>query len=173
MNLIPKACFFTGHRIIPANKRNIIKSLLRQEILNKINDGVTVFISGGALGFDTLAAEQVIDMRGDYDMIHLCLYLPCHNHDISWNPSDRQRFYDIKSSADEIYYVTKNDYAPGCMKKRNNAMVEASDCGIAYMTKASSGSAQTVRMAMEKGIDVINIADINYDEIYSDENFFQ
>lgn len=161
MDLIPKACFFTGHRIIAGNKKSMITSLVRQEILNKINDGITIFISGGALGFDTIAAEQVLSLRNDYD-IRLCLYLPCRDQDAAWHLSDRNRFHDILSRADEIYYVTDGAYRQGCMKKRNSAMVEASDCGIAYMIKSPSGSAQTINLAKEKGIDIINIAELPY-----------
>ena len=126
MSLIPKACFFTGHRIIRDDKKQLI-NFLRDEILNKINDDVTVFIAGGALGFDTIAAEQVIDIRKDYDAIRLCLYLPCINQDADWNEADRIRFEKIKELADEVYYVTKEEYTDGCMKKRTRAMVEGAD----------------------------------------------
>lgn len=157
MSLIPKACFFTGHRIIRDDKKLLV-SFLREEILNKINDDVTVFIAGGALGFDTIAAEQVIDMKKDYDAVRLCLYLPCINQDADWCEADRIRFGKIKELADEVYYVTKKGYTDGCMKKRNRAMVEGADCGIAYLTNGFSGTAQTVKLAEEKGIEVINIA---------------
>lgn len=162
MDLVPKTCFFTGHRIIAGSERNMIKSLVNEEILNKINDKVEIFISGGARGFDTIAAEQVIFMRKDYDSIRLCLYLPCRNHDLKWKLSERYRLQKIMEQADEIYYVTDGEYEEGCMKKRNIAMVEASDCGIAYMKNRMSGSAQTIKFADEKGINVINIADKKY-----------
>lgn len=159
MSLIPKACFFTGHRIVSSDKERLI-SCLREEILEKINDGVTVFIAGGALGFDTYAAEQVIDMREDYDLIRLCLYLPCRNQDSAWCEADRMRFREIKDKADEIYYVTDAEYKNGCMKKRNRAMVEGADCGIAYLkSKCGCGTMQTVKMAQDKGIEVVNLAE--------------
>lgn len=162
MDGVHKTCFFTGHRSIARNENSMIKSLVNEEILNKINDRVEVFISGGARGFDTIAAEQVIFMREDYDFIRLCLYLPCHNHDLKWRFSERRRMRNIMEQADEIYYVTDGEYQNGCMKKRNRAMVDASDCGIAYMTNKMSGSAQTMRIAGKKGISVINIADKKY-----------
>lgn len=164
MSLIPKACFFTGHRVINRAETDKIRSRLNEEILGKINDGVEVFITGGALGFDTIAAEQVIFMRGDYPGIKLCLYLPCENQDSEWLPDDRDRYRKIKAQADEVYYVTKTGYTEGCMKKRNRAMVEAADCGIAYLLARHSGSYQTVRMAHSKGIEVVNIADLLNDE---------
>lgn len=137
-----------------------MKSLLREEILNRINEGVTRFIAGGAIGFDTLAAEQVIDIKQDYKEIKLLLYLPCKNHFAKWRNSERERFYEILKNADEVLYVTKNGYFPGCMGMRNFAMVKDADCGIVYLLQAvNSGSAQTVKFAKSKGIPFVNIAD--------------
>lgn len=159
MSSNPKTCFFTGHRIIGKNKISLVESWLREEILDKINSKTTVFITGGAIGFDTMAAEQVLFMKEDYPDIRLVLYLPCINHDAEWTMPDRDRFMNIKICADEIYYVSETEYSDGCMKKRNKAMVEASDCCIAYLVNRRSGASQTVKMAMKKGIDVVNIAD--------------
>lgn len=154
----PKICFFTGHRIIGAKKRSIIEGWLREEILDKINHKIDVFITGGAVGFDTMAAEQVLFMKEDYPNIKLYLYLPCTNHDALWNENQRDRFAVIKNLADKICYVTNDVYTEGCMRKRNKAMVDVADCGIAYIKTDHSGAAQTMKMAQEKGIDVINIA---------------
>lgn len=155
-----KSCFFTGHRILEKKEAVLMKSLLREEILNKINDGVTRFIVGGAIGFDTLAAEQVIDIKNDYEKIKLALYLPCENHFTRWCKRDVERFKEIQNQADEIRYICKEKYNPGCMKMRNQAMVDDADCGIVYLAKRiNSGSAQTVKFAREKGIPVVNIVD--------------
>lgn len=154
------SCFFSGHRILEKREAQLMKSLLREEILNKINAGVTRFIAGGAIGFDTLAAEQVIDIKEDYQHIQLILYLPCKNHFARWNANDVERFDEIKSQADEVKYIYEGKYIPGCMQMRNNAMVKDSDCGIVYLARRmNSGSAQTVSYAKEKGIPVFNIVD--------------
>ena len=159
MSLTPKVCFFTGHRIIEKGKISQVEGWLREEILDKINHKVEVFIAGGAVGFDTMAAEQVLFMKQDYPDIKLFLYLPCTDQDADWNEADRKRLDDIKKYSDKICYVTKSKYTDGCMKKRNKAMVDASDCGIAYVKTMHSGASQTVKMAMKKGIDVVNIAE--------------
>lgn len=156
-----KTCFFTGHRVIASRYYETVKSYLREEILRKINCGVTEFISGGARGFDTLAAEQILDIRNDYTMIHLRMYLPCRDHDARWGIDEKQRCRNICSRADSVHYITDGIYEYGCMKKRNMAMVADADCGIAYMKRNMSGSSQTMRMAYDKGIDVINIAEIS------------
>lgn len=161
MTLIPKTCFFTGHRFIAAEEVGDIRKSLNEEILNAVNKGYTHFISGGAVGFDALAAEQLIFMREDYDNIRLILYLPCYEHSKNWNDNDKMRFERILSLSDEIYYVSREPYKEGCMKKRNRAMVEASDLCIAYLKNSQSGTAQAVKMAENKGLDVINIAKLN------------
>ena len=155
-----RSCFFSGHRILEKKEAQLMKSLLREEILNKINDGVTRFIAGGAIGFDTLAAEQVIDIKQDYPQVQLVLYLPCKNHFARWGQKDVERFDEITKHADEIKYVYQGKYIPGCMQMRNNAMVKDSDCGIVYLAnRMGSGSAQTASHAKEKGIPFVNIAD--------------
>lgn len=162
MTFLPKTCFFTGHRIIGNAELKIVKSILHEELLNAVNDGYTHFITGGAIGFDTLAAEEIIKMREDYKNIRLILYLPCTDQSHSWKAADRERFDRIFAMADEVYYVSKEPYKDGCMKKRNYAMAEASDMCIAYLRNSSSGTAQTVKRAREKGLKVVNIAEKEY-----------
>ena len=159
MTLLPKTCFFTGHRFISREILPLLKSALREELLNAINGGFTHFISGGAVGFDTMAAEEVINMREDYDMIKLVLYLPCKEHFLNWSEADKNRFHAVLSSADEVYYVSKEQYKEGCMRRRNLAMAEASDMCIAYLKNLQSGTAQAVKMAQNKGLSVINLAE--------------
>ena len=157
MRLLPKTCFFTGHRVIGVEDRATIKKQLEQEIVKAIAGEVSVFIAGGAVGFDMIAAETVLRLKKEYP-IQLSLYLPCKNHDILWNEGERLRLEYIKSMADEIYYVTHEEYKDGCMKKRNMAMVEASDMCIAYIKSNHSGTAQTLKMAEEKNLKIVKIA---------------
>ena len=84
--------------------------------------GCRKFIAGGALGFDTEAAREVIRFRISHPDVHLALYLPCIGQDISW--SDRQRaLYDYTlNCANEVRYVSEN-YDSDCMRRRNYAMV--------------------------------------------------
>ena len=72
-----KTCFFTGHRKIAQSKIEIVKAQLAENIEKMIAEyGVNTFIDGGALGFDTIAAETVIEMREKYQNIKLVMYIP-------------------------------------------------------------------------------------------------
>ena len=58
------ACCFTGHREIPAGGVDGIREKLRREIERLYTEnGLTVFYAGGAIGFDALASEAVIERR--------------------------------------------------------------------------------------------------------------
>ena len=58
-----KIVCFTGHRTIPQTERAELKRRLRQETVRQIEGGATVFRAGGALGFDTMAAQTVLELR--------------------------------------------------------------------------------------------------------------
>lgn len=156
MRLIPETCFFTGHRVIADDVKSELSKALTDAVVEMAENGVCVFICGGALGFDTLAAQTVLSVRENYD-IKLCLYLPCDDQWEGWEASDIMEYHRICSLADEVFYVNHGKKSAALMKKRNRAMVAASDYCICYLKNSRSGTAQTVRMAEEKEIEVINL----------------
>ena len=57
-------CCFTGHRDMPAGEAEQVRRWLKAVVLNLYQShGVRYFGAGGALGFDTLAAETVLELR--------------------------------------------------------------------------------------------------------------
>ena len=62
-------CCFTGHRRIPPEAVAPLRERLEAEIESLIRQGVRYFGAGGALGFDTLAAEAVLDLKAVYPFI--------------------------------------------------------------------------------------------------------
>lgn len=157
-----KTCFFSGHRILPAIKKDKIISLLERSIIEKYNAGITDFISGGALGFDTIAAQTVIRLKENlelYGKMRLILFLPCYDSDINWNIDDQNILSAIKFYADSIEVIEKSGYTSTCLKNRNRKMVESSCCGIVYKTTNHGGTGQTVAIAKSLDRPVINLAD--------------
>ena len=69
-------CCFTGHRYLPADRLGEIKKRLEAESEACIRQGVILFETGGALGFDTMAAHTVLRLREGY-AVRLRLVLPC------------------------------------------------------------------------------------------------
>lgn len=149
-------CCFTGHRTIPEERISYVLSRLQEEIKELINGGVRYFICGGALGFDTLAAETVLNFKKSFGDISLILYLPCPSQSQKWKKSDVVKYNKILNTADSVIY-TSPEYYNGCMLKRNRMMADASLFCVAYITKRGGGTFYTVEYARQKGLKMIYI----------------
>ena len=152
-----KTACFTGHRILSQKKIERIVKRLNTEIDRIIEQGITIFLSGGALGFDQIAASLIVSKKEQGADIRLIFALPCHNQDEKWTDRQKQLYHSLLNEADEIHYVSE-EYTPDCMKKRNYYMVDNSAYCICAMTKDISGTGQTVRYAQQQGLQVINVA---------------
>ena len=108
------ACCFTGHRKIPQRKSGQIQERLRNEIVTAIQNGYTFFYAGGAIGFDTMAAQAVLELKTQYPHIKLILVLPCVNQTDGWEQSDIDEYERIRDLADEVIY-TSEEYKKGCV----------------------------------------------------------
>ena len=158
-----RTCFFTGHRKIADSILDEIKIKLTENIEKLIIDyDVNNFISGGALGFDTISAEIVCEMKKKYPHIKLIRYVPCYGQSKKWTSYQKYRYRMMMSNADEIVYITDKEYTDNCMKMRNMKMVEDSFFCIAFCILSKTGTGQTIRLAEAHGNRIINIADDIY-----------
>lgn len=139
-------CCFTGHREIDAKTVKNLQKMLKKTLLRLIEEGYSHFISGGALGFDTLAAEAVLNLKNKKPHIRLTMALPCRNQDKFWNEMQKAKYKALLSLADSIFY-TDEEYNKGCMFKRNRYMVDKSSCVIAYLNSCYGGTKYTVDYA--------------------------
>ena len=151
-----KTCCFTGHRIIKITPELVQR--LKDTIIKLITQGVTDFYNGGAIGFDMLCAETVIANKAEHSDIKLHMLLPCppEEHAKRWNKVQIAQYNEMLKVADSVTVLSEH-YTDDCMKQRNKRLVELAHCCICYCANPRSGTGQTVRMAREKGIDVINL----------------
>ncbi len=151
------SCCFTGHRRIPHGRLAEIRERVSEEIMLAYDLGYRRFLCGGALGFDTLCATEILRLRRIYHDMKLILVFPCLGQDAKWKESDREIYKRIYDECDECYCMGR-EYTPSCMHKRNRAMVEESSLVIAYLENSKSGTAYTYNYARELGVKTINIA---------------
>lgn len=149
-------CSFTGHRQIKASHQKGIYPLVLRSIEYAYERGCRLFIAGGAIGFDTIAARQVILFRMTHPDVRLTLLLPCRNQDEKWSHSDRDAYNYVLSVADTVEYLA-DEYTDDCMRLRNMELASRCDILIAYVCRDRSGTAQTIRMAKGLGKEVYNI----------------
>ena len=158
MDLKAKTCCFTGHRSLSSEEKLKVSVRLRKTIGEQIKAGVVFYGAGGALGFDTLAAQTVLDMKKEYPQLRLILVLPCEDQTRGWRSEDIAVYEDIKRRSDKVVYVSRK-YTPDCMYRHNRHLVDHSGTCICYLTRASGGTAYTVDYARKKGLHIINIAE--------------
>lgn len=147
------SCCFTGHRVIPSCE--ILKIDENTEAICKalIKKGFKTFITGGALGFDTIAAQCVLRLRKEYD-IRLVIAVPCREQSKGWSKADKDIYDKILHFADEVI-VLSEEYTPDCMHQRNRFMVDSSAVCVAYLKKISGGTVYTVNYAADANKEII------------------
>ena len=153
-----KSVCFTGHRILPKDSEKL-KQKLYAELEKAVISGAIHFYSGGAVGWDTLAAWTVLQLRKVYPNIRLHLILPCapQEQSIKWTQDQRQIFAQIQAAADTVEQTAEHYYT-GCMRLRNARLVSLADGCFCYYNplQSRSGTGQTVRMAVKRNLPVLN-----------------
>lgn len=149
---------FTGHRKIPPEQVDTLALRLKATLIQLINDGYLYFGAGGALGYDTLAAQTVLELKKQYPDVKLILVLPCLSQTRGWSTRDIEIYEDIKNKADKVVY-TSQEYTRGCMHKRNRHLVDNSSVCVCYLTERTGGTAYTVDYAHKNNLTVINLGE--------------
>ena len=153
---IKTACF-TGHRHMMHEKLPTISLLIDRAIAEAYENGYRQFMCGGALGFDTLAANRTIEFRLEHPGIKLTLVIPCENQSSRWSKEDQMAYRYIRNKADEVI-VLSPVYYQGCMQTRNRYMVDHSSLCICYLYSLRGGTAYTVRYSVYRNIHINNLA---------------
>lgn len=153
MNIL-HACCFTGHRDIPPEILPTLAAKLEAIVLELIADDIRYFYAGGALGFDTLAAETILRLHDQFPQIQLILVLPCREQTRGWSAASINRYEHILHRANEVIYTSEH-YTRGCMQRRNRFMVDHSAVCVAYCTRSTGGSAYTLQYAHKSGLRIL------------------
>ena len=153
-----KICCFTGHRDIKSLSASSTVDRLKRILAYLVErHGVEEFRAGGAVGFDSIAALEVINLKSKYPHVKLHLVLPCKDQARYFKRMQTQVYDFVMDNADEITYISEQ-YRKGVMFERNRALVRGADFCVSFLIKEKSGTAYTVNEARKAGIPVINIA---------------
>jgi uncharacterized phage-like protein YoqJ len=157
---LTKTVCFTGHRSIPGKDYARLYDLLQQTVEQLIRDGASIFRTGGALGFDTMAALCILNLRRQYPHIRLELILPCPTQTEQWQESDVLLYEQIMERADIYRYVSQSYYT-GVLQMRNRSLVDGADVCVAYLrTSNGGGAAYTAAYALKQGLELVNLQDL-------------
>lgn len=167
---------FTGRRpkdLCGYNKKsyeNFVNDLEKYLEENFCKKGYKTFISGGAQGFDQLAFWAVNRLKKKYPDIKNIVYVPFEGQETKWaidglfSQKEYKLMLSLADNYEYLYKVNKNNYSEvaGALIKRNNKMVDDSDCVIAlypddaYITD-TGGTSECMRYAVKCGKPVYQI----------------
>ena len=158
------SCSFSGHRPekLPwgDNERDerclALKDAIRQMVEKAYADGYRHFICGMARGCDQYFAEAVLACRaaGTAPEAILTAMVPCPSQKDGW-PAEEQARYDALLAACSAVEVLEPVYTPGCMLRRNRAMVQRASLLISVFDGTPGGTASTLRFAAKQGIEIL------------------
>ena len=146
------SCYFIGHR---EAGNDVIPALTEAVERHIVEYGVTNFFVGHYGGFDSIAAEAVMEAKERHPDIQLVLVLPYHPAIRPINPP---------KGFDGTYYPWEEDRIPKRLAiiKTNQRMVDTCDYLITYAYHFLGGTGQIVEYARkqeEKGrIKVTNLS---------------
>ena len=150
-------CCFTGHRDIPADLEQYLTERITDGINYLYSHNVRTFLTGGAVGFDLLAAKAVLKYRESCSDIRLIVVMPCQDQTKGWSQRDIDAHELINRLADGVICLSEH-YYKGCMHQRNRVLVNNSSTCICYLTQTEGGTAYTVNYARNRGLSVFNLA---------------
>ena len=154
-----KTCCFTGHRDIGWPEKAGVKRRTKEHIRMLCERGVKYFGVGGALGYDTLAAEALFELRsGALPHIKVILVYPFDGFTDRWSERQRAIYAEMLPHYDKIVRVSESANN-GSYLKRDRHLVDCASYCICYCRRDLGGTAYTVRYALKRGLTVFNTAD--------------
>ena len=155
-NQAETACF-TGHRNIPESDRPQLAKRIQISIRALYKAGYKVFLCGGARGFDTMAATEVLSFRAVHPDVRLVIAVPCASQADRWSKEERDTYQKTLKLADQVI-ILSDFYYSGCMQARNRFMVDHSSACICCLTHFKGGTWSTVRYALHCNVRIWNLA---------------
>ena len=142
---------FCGHRKL--YNSDTIKDCLTRELRSILVQGTHKFYLGGYGDFDLLAANVLHELKPEYPELESILILPY---------LDRQVDASLYDST--IYPPLENVPKRFAISRRNKWMIEKADILIACVDHDWGGASKTLEYAVKKGLHIINLGGLQYDE---------
>ena len=159
-----QTCCLTGHRKIPPGEERKIMVRARNILLRLIRDhNVRYFGVGGAVGFDMLAAEYLLNLKAHEEQqikIISVLPYPAWREREDWTDELRAREEKILQACDKVVYV-RQEYEKGVFLLRDRKLVDGSAYCVSYCNQPQTGTAYTVKYALNHGVKVFNASSFN------------
>ena len=163
-----QTCCLTGHRVIPPGEEKKIMVRARNILLRLIREqNVRYFGVGGAVGFDMMAAEYLLDLKANKEhqlKIISVLPYPAWRETEDWTDELRRREENILRACDKVVYV-RPEFETGIFLLRDRKLVDGSAYCVSYCNRPRTGTAYTVKYALDRGVKVFNASSFSLKDL--------
>lgn len=136
----------TGHRWCGSSFAPQIDKLITMAV----NQGVTHFLCGMALGVDQVAAAILVQRKLKWTAV-----IPCKDQDKLWKPRQQSHYRELVEQATKRVTLY-SWFGPGVMQARNLWMIKHSEICLAVFSGdpygAGGGTAMTFQMAVDRNL---------------------
>ena len=98
---------FTGHRFISSGRVEEVRESVNNEIRLLYFKGFRNFFCGMALGFDMLAAEEVLKLKEELPGILLVATVPYREQNERWGANQKKRYLKILEKVDDVVVLSE------------------------------------------------------------------
>ena len=163
-----QTCCLTGHRVIPPGEEKKIMVRAQNIILRLIREkNVRFFGVGGAVGFDMMAAEYLLHLKAHKEQqlrIISVLPYPAWRETEDWTDERRLREDRILRACDKVVYV-RPEYEKNVFLLRDRKLVDGSAYCVSYCNRPRTGTAYTVKYALDHGVRVYNASSFSLKDL--------
>ncbi len=164
-DLRPVTCCFSGYRIEKCRSergtvrcaRAVRRAPLDAAVAEAAADGCTRFLPVCPPAL-ICGPPKLFCARAPHSPVQLLCAVPFDGQADRFPLEWKRRFNRCLLAADKVYALSRS-YHAGCFAARNRFMVDASSRLICYYDGRSGGTAQTVHMAEQSGLKIVNLAD--------------
>jgi len=160
-----RSCCFTGYRPekLPwrGNEHDPRANKLKWKIFDIVEAvyqaGISHYICGMARGADFYFCEAALSLREEHPEITIEAAIPFAKQAKLWSIEEQRRYFHLVSQCDYETVLGEN-YAEGCMRRRNQYMVDNAALLIAVFDGKPGGTMQTIKYAKSQGLEIVEIS---------------
>jgi uncharacterized phage-like protein YoqJ len=128
----------------------VVHDSLQEAVFTAYIKGFTVFITGMALGVDTIFAEIVLNLRETFGDMELHAYIPFEGQELKWKQPQQQHYCEILAECNDVVHCSEAGFQPKKFQIRNEAMVDESDAIVAVYDGREGGTKNCFDYAWKK-----------------------
>lgn len=161
MTMRERTCCFTGHRNISAHEIPVAMQRTEAIVRELVAKGVIYYGVGGAVGYDTLAAQMLFDLREEFPQIRVILVYPFDWFWSQWTADQQALYRRLLPRYNKVVKVSETAHRDAYLRRDRHLVNNSAYC-IAYCTRNTGGTAYTLRYAREHGLITYNVGAPDY-----------